>query len=106
MNNRYKDPYEFEKDTASKINKARRSIASGAIFGDMDVSSPDVLIDNKRVSEGYTYRLDYRDFKKVQDQSKVDQVPMMLINFNKYGKNLAILREEDAIAFINSMNEE
>lgn len=101
----YRDPYDYEKKTAEKIKGAKRSIASGALFGDFDVQSQNLLVDNKRVSEGHTYRLDYRDFKKVEDKAKLDQIPSMLINFNKHGGSLAVIREKDFVALINLLTE-
>ena len=103
--NRYTSPYDYEEKTAEKIEGARRSIASGAFFGDMDVQGPYCLIDCKRIEKGNYYKIDRRVFKKVEDKAKVDQIPMMFVNFNEYGESLAIMREEDAIAFINWMSE-
>jgi len=96
---KYKDPTDYEYKTAEKLN-ARRSINSGALFGDFDVQSSEVLIDNKRVSKGHTYRLDIRDFNNVKKKSKFDQIPAMLINYDSYGQSVAVIREEDFIGLI------
>lgn len=105
MNSKYKDPYDYEKKTASKIIGARRSIASGALFGDMDVHGEYVMIDCKRVADGHSYRLDYRDFDKVVKRVNADQMPVMTVNYNKYGESLAVLKEEDFIQLLNTVIE-
>ncbi len=99
---KYKDPYDYERKTAKKLG-AKRSIASGALFGDMDVQGENVLIDNKRVAKGHSYRLDIRDFKKVIDKSTVDQIPAMLVNFNEHGESIAIIREADFVALVKDI---
>lgn len=99
----YKDPYDYERKTAGKLNGGKRSIASGAVFGDMDVKSDELVIDNKRVAEGHTYRIDYRQFKKVQAQCSVEQMPAMFINFNQYNESLAVVREKDFLALLEEL---
>jgi hypothetical protein len=101
---KYDNPYDYERQTAKKLG-ARRSIASGALFGDMDVQGDNVLIDNKRVAKGLSYRIDLRDFKKVADKATVDQIPAMCINFNEQGESLAVVREKDFIALMNQVRE-
>jgi hypothetical protein len=105
MRGKYRDPYDYERQTADKITGARRSIASGALFGDYDVHGEYVLIDNKRVSKGHTYRLDYRDFQGIEKKAKLDQIPAMFINFNEYGESLAVVREEDFVNLLNNLIE-
>lgn len=103
---RYSDPYDYERKTAKKVG-GRRSIASGAFFGDMDVNSDGqygLIIDNKR-TEDKSFRLDYRDFKKVKDKARLDQMPAMFINFHQFGDSLAIVREKDFISLINEIKE-
>ncbi len=103
---KHADPLDYERKTASRIKGARKTIASGALFGDFDVGGETVLIDNKRVSKGHSYRLDVRDFKKVMDRSTVDQIPAMLINFNEHGESVAVIREADFIAFVNELTDD
>lgn len=103
---RYKDPYDYEKKTAKKVG-GRRSIASGALFGDMDVNSDVISIDNK-LTEQKTYRFDPKEFKEVEDQAK-DKMPAMFVHFNSIGKGFAIVREKDLLALleeIKSLQEE
>ncbi len=97
---RYKDPYDYEKKTAKKVG-GRRSIASGAFFGDMDVNSDVISIDNKR-TEQKTYRFDPKEFKEVEDQAR-DKMPAMFINFDFYGKSFAIIREKDLLALLEEI---
>lgn len=92
----YKDPYDYERKTAGKLKGGRRSIASGAVFGDMDVNSPDFIIDCKR-TEAKSYKFVPKDFDKVESQAK-DQIPLMLINFHTLGKSYAISKEKDFLA--------
>ncbi len=103
--NRYTSPYDYEQKTAEKIDGAKRSIASGAFFGDMDVQGPYCLIDCKRVEKGNYYKVDRRDFNKVADKANADQIPCMFINFNQHGQSLAVMKEEDAIALINMIKD-
>lgn len=102
---RYSDPYDYEKKTSGKVSGGRRSIASGALFGDFDVRGESILIDNKRVAKGKTYRIDYRDFKKVEDKATVHQMPAMFINFHEPGVSLAVVREKDLLALLELVKE-
>ncbi len=99
---RYKDPYDYEKKTAKKLG-GRRSIASGAFFGDMDVNSSNLTIDNKR-TEAKTYKFDPKDFDKVEEHArKNDKMPSMFINFHTLGKSYAIVRERDLLAILEEL---
>ncbi len=103
---KYKDPYDYEQKVADKIVGGKRSIASGATFGDMDVQSPTALIDCKLVEKGNYYKVDRRVLNKVIDKATVDQLACLFVHFNESGQGIAIMREDDAVAFINGMAEE
>ncbi len=96
---KYKNPRDYEEKTAEKV-KGKATINSGATFGDMDVQSDTLIIDNKR-TQGKGFRLDYRDFKKVANKANEDQIPAMFINYDLYEESLVVIKESDLLGLLN-----
>ncbi len=99
----YNSPKDYEHKLADKIEGAKPQIASGAFSGDYDVvkrGDYGMMADCKR-TDAKSFSVNFEKFKAIEERSSLDQVPAITVNFNKYERSLAIIRQEDLIGLLN-----
>lgn len=100
---KYSDPYEYERATAAKLPSGRSEIASGAFSGDYDSGNPDWMFDNKR-TDAASFIVSVDKFKTIEKRARgKGKLPGLLVNFNQAGESLAIVRESDFLAMIQAL---
>lgn len=97
------DPYEYESHVARLIG-GRRTVASGAAFGDYDVLSPDWMVDCK-LTRGHTYRLDSRHFEAIARRAAPERSPAIFVGFSS-GLSLAVIDERDFASIMEALGDE
>lgn len=100
----YDSPKDYEHKLASQIEGAKPQIASGAFSGDYDIVSTRAMIDCKR-TDAKSFSVNIEKFNAIEERSNLDQVPSITINFNQYGRSLAIIRQEDLLAYLKMLGE-
>jgi len=86
----------------------KTTVNSGATFGENDVETESLSIDDKTtVKSSYTITVD--TFKKVKARTKADKMPVLTINFENDNLCLAVINYSDLkfmIELIKGLNEQ
>ena len=110
MKKKYSAPYQYEEHIAEILPRARRTMASGALHGDMDVQSaatehsPGYVVDCK-LTDAKSFRVTSKEFSAVEDECEIGQIPVMFVKLGD-GNSYAVIKEEDMEGFAWSVENE
>lgn len=91
-----------ETNLAAILN-GRKTINSGATFGENDVVTDYAEIEAKTTTK-FSYTFNRADFLKLRDKCKDNKIPMMVVQFETFGESFAILGFDDLKMLIDAAN--